>query len=253
MLNLGGEGKRREACHVTSSWFCPFLQLSFSALLCSGGGLSRHDDKMAAGSPRITLSLIGNTSRKVPSLSQFSCVVTDNILIVKCICSVWSARVSWFCLVGRKDTRGTWMMVQMASPEVREDLSWEPEERWWGVRLGKWKYYVLWSYLLRWSGEVVGNRPRKGEQPCPEGRRSSLSTKTTTLLFMEFFAVYQTKTVLPSPPQSLITSLASSKAGGTSLFYRWGNWGCKMIRDLLKVTQVSCRAVTINQLSSIQN
>lgn len=85
----------------------------------------------------------------------------------------------------------------------------------------------------------MGNRPRKGEQPSLEWS-SDKKTLWFLVLPAEFTILRQIiklshknngpclhavlcslpKTVLPSPPQSLITTLAGNKAEGTSLCYR---------------------------------
>ena len=64
------EGRRKGCFWYDVIRTLPLLPALFSALPYSEDRLS-FDDKMAVRSPRITPSLICNTSRNIPSLSQF--------------------------------------------------------------------------------------------------------------------------------------------------------------------------------------
>lgn len=129
---------------------------------------------------------------------------------------------------------------------------------------------LRWSYLLRWKWGGCGKRAQERWAAQLRGVfRQKKKKKSRFLVLPAEFTILRQKIKLshknngpslhavlcrlPSPPQSLITTLAGSKADGTSLCYRWGNWGSEVLSDLLKVTRLSCRAVTINQLASIQN
>lgn len=112
MLNLGGEEKKMDVCHMTSSWLGSFLQPSSSALLYS------HDDKVASGSPRITLSLICNSSQKVPSSISISmCPLQIKFwlaLFRSCAPTLIDQSESYgFYLVERAGIPGIWIWHQL--------------------------------------------------------------------------------------------------------------------------------------------
>lgn len=126
-----------------------------------------------------------------------------------------------------------------------------------------------WSDLLRWKWGGCGKQAQERKVSSPAQRGSSDKKNVWFLVLPAESTILRQKIKLshksngpsfhavlcslPSPSQSLITTLAGSEADGPSLCYRWGNWGSEMLSDLLKVTQLGCRAVTINQLTSIQN